>query len=139
MNSTDYQVHLLQERVHDLETRMLQLEDRVVFNPPVAVQDEAWKSEQKALAQEAIDCATEALRDPDHPATIAVREYYGATTSATKPTLRVRGWVWKDERCDGLYVPSYTPAQPFAENQLLALVDPQDLHQPLENTDWFTQ
>jgi hypothetical protein len=34
MNSTDYQVQLLQQRVRDLETRILQLEDRVVFKPP---------------------------------------------------------------------------------------------------------
>ena len=34
MNSTDYQAQLLQERIRDLEIRMLQLEDRVVFNPP---------------------------------------------------------------------------------------------------------
>jgi len=92
MNSTDYQVHLLQQRVHDLETRMLQLEDRVVFNPPVAVQDEAWKSEQKALADEAIECATEALRDPDHPATIAAREYY-ATQPKHEPTIDLGRWA----------------------------------------------
>ena len=54
-----------------------------------------------------------------------------------KPTLRVRGWVWKHERCDGLYVPSYTPAQHVQRGELWALVDPNDLHQPLENTDWF--
>jgi hypothetical protein len=58
---------------------------------------------------------------------------------ANKPTLRVRGWVWKNERCDGLYVPSYTPAQHVQRGELWALVDPQDLHQPLENTDWFTK
>lgn len=34
MNSTDYQVNLLRERIRELETRMLQIEDRVVFHPP---------------------------------------------------------------------------------------------------------
>jgi hypothetical protein len=99
---------------------------------------EPWKAEQKTLAQQAIKCATEALCDPDHPATIAAREYYGATTP-TKPTLRVYGWVWKHERCGGLYVPSYTPAQHVQRGELWALVDPNDLDQPLENTDWFAK
>jgi hypothetical protein len=36
MNSTDYQVQLLQQRVRELETRMLQLEDRLVFNQQLA-------------------------------------------------------------------------------------------------------
>jgi hypothetical protein len=99
---------------------------------------EAWEAEQKALAQQAIKCATETLSDPDHPATIAARNYYGVTAPA-KPTLRVYGWVWKHERCDGLYVPSYTPAQHVQRGELWALVDPKDLDQPLENTDWFAQ
>ena len=34
MNSTEYQVQQLQLWVKELETRLLQLEDRVVFNPP---------------------------------------------------------------------------------------------------------
>lgn len=34
MNSTDHQTHQLQLRVRELETRVLQLEDRVVFSPP---------------------------------------------------------------------------------------------------------
>ena len=40
MNSTDYQVNLLRERIRELETRMLQLEDRVVFYPPAQLQQE---------------------------------------------------------------------------------------------------
>jgi hypothetical protein len=36
-----------------------------------------------------------------------------------------------------VYEPSYTPAQHVARGELWALVDPNDLHQPLENTDWF--
>ena len=41
-------------------------------------QDDAWKAEQKTLADEAVKCATEALANPSHPATMAAREYYGA-------------------------------------------------------------
>jgi hypothetical protein len=59
--------------------------------------------------------------------------------NATKPKLRVYGWVWKQDRGDGVYEPSYTPAQHVAKNELFALVDPRDLNQPLENTDWFAQ
>lgn len=53
--------------------------------------------------------------------------------------IRVWGWVWKDKRHEGdLYVPSYTPAQHVPRGELLALVDPADLHNPLENTKWHT-
>jgi hypothetical protein len=45
----------------------------------VSVQDEAWKADQKALADAAIKCATEAIADVNGPIK-AVREYYGATT-----------------------------------------------------------
>ena len=33
-NSAEFQLHRLQLRVRELETRMLQLEDRVVFDAP---------------------------------------------------------------------------------------------------------
>jgi hypothetical protein len=75
--------------------------------------------------------------DQDRWLTQRVKEI--ATKPANKPTLRVHGWVWKNERCDGLYVPSYTPAQHVQRGELWALVDPRDLHQPLENTDWFAK
>lgn len=54
--------------------------------------------------------------------------------------IRVWGWVWKDKRHeDGCcYLPSYTPAQHVPKGELLALVDPADLHLPLENTEWHT-
>ena len=52
--------------------------------------------------------------------------------------IRVHGWVWKDKQTeDDCYIPSYTPAQHVPRGELLALVDPADLHQPLENTKWF--
>jgi len=51
------------------------------------VQDEAWKAEQKALADAAIKCATEAIADVNGPIK-AVREYYGATPPAAQ-----RPWV----------------------------------------------
>lgn len=90
MNSTDYQVQQLQLRVRELETRVLQLEDRVVFNPPVQPQqDEAWKAEQKAFADEAVKWATEALSDPKHPATIAAREYYGTAQRKPLPSYEI--------------------------------------------------
>lgn len=65
-------------------------------------QDEAWKTEQKALADEAVKCAIEALSDPNHPATIAAREYYNTTHSKEKhmklqqlldQTPRLRAWA----------------------------------------------
>lgn len=46
--------------------------------PAQPQQDDAWKAEQKTLADEAVKCATEALANPNHPATMAAREYYGA-------------------------------------------------------------
>ena len=48
------------------------------------VQDEAWKAEQKALAAEAIKCATETIADADGPIN-EVREYYGAAQPAPVP------------------------------------------------------
>jgi len=74
-----------------------------------------------------------------HWATLPIGTKFYINPPTTKPTLRVRGWVWKNERCDGLYVPSYTPAQHVQRGELWALVDPQDLHQPLENTGWFAK
>ena len=53
---------------------------------PAPVQDAAWEAEQKALAEEAIRCATEALADSNNLAAKAAREYYGAATPpAAKP------------------------------------------------------
>lgn len=53
--------------------------------------------------------------------------------------IRVWGWVWKDKLYEGdLYIPSYTPAQHVPRGELFALVDPNDLYQPLENTEWYT-
>jgi hypothetical protein len=53
--------------------------------------------------------------------------------------IRVVGWVWKDKLGeDGCsYIPSYTPAEPFQRGELFALVDPADLDDPLENTEWY--
>lgn len=52
--------------------------------------------------------------------------------------IRVHGWVWKDKQTeDDCYIPSYTPAQHVSKGELLALVDPADLHEPLQNTKWF--
>jgi len=75
----------------------------------------------------------------EHAARFHICEPPAQPTTPAKPTLRVYGWVWKHERCDGLYVPSYTPAQHVQRGELWALVDPKDLDQPLENTDWFAQ
>ena len=54
--------------------------------------------------------------------------------------IKVLGWVWKDRlHEDGCcYMPDYTPAAAYARGELLALVDPADLEQPLENTEWYT-
>ncbi len=51
-------------------------------------QDDAWKAEQKTLADEAVKCATEALANPNHPATMAAREYYGAA-QPQEPVARI--------------------------------------------------
>jgi hypothetical protein len=66
-----------------------------------------------------------------------LKSWVTANPPLAKPTLRVYGWVWKQDRGDGVYEPSYTPAQHVQRGELFALVDPNDLHQPLENTDWF--
>lgn len=52
--------------------------------------------------------------------------------------IRVWGWVWKDKRHEDecCYIPSYTPAGPMKNGELLALVHPDDLHEPLKNTEW---
>ncbi len=52
--------------------------------------------------------------------------------------IKVHGWVWKNTDEDGMYSPSYTPAQHVPRGELYALVDPKDLHEPLKNTDWFS-
>jgi hypothetical protein len=63
---------------------------------------------------------------------------YADRDAPSKPALRVYGWVWKDKlHEDCFYVPSYTPAQHVERGELLALVDPADLHSPLENTKWY--
>jgi hypothetical protein len=55
-----------------------------------------------------------------------------------KRAIRVHGWVWKDKRYEeDMYVPAYTPAQHVPKGELFALVDPADLHEPLENTVWY--
>ena len=59
-------------------------------------------------------------------------------TDQLPKNIRVHGWVWKDKQTeDDCYIPSYTPAQHVAKGELLALVDPADLHEPLQNTKWF--
>jgi hypothetical protein len=50
--------------------------------------------------------------------------------------ITVHGWVWKKTAEDGMYSPSYTPAQHVPRGELYALVDPKDLIEPLKNTDW---
>ena len=54
-------------------------------------------------------------------------------------SIRVWGWVWKDKRHEDecCYIPSYTPAQQMKNGELLALVHPDDLHEPLKNTKWY--
>lgn len=56
------------------------------------------------------------------------------------PAIRVWGWVWKDKlHEDGCcYIPCYTPDLPSRRGELLALVHPNDLHQPLERTMWHS-
>lgn len=63
----------------------------------------------------------------------------GSDLFTSQPSIRVHGWVWKDRlHQDGCsYVPSYTPAEPYKNGELFALVDPADLHEPLQNTKWF--
>lgn len=62
-----------------------------------------------------------------------------ALYSKPQKDIRVWGWVWKDKRAEDecCYVPSYTPEEPYRRGELFALVDPMDLHRPLENTDWY--
>lgn len=60
-----------------------------------------------------------------------------AESEFIKP-IKVHGWVWKNTDEDGMYSPSYTPAQHVPKGELYALVDPKDLHEPLKNTDWFS-
>lgn len=86
----------------------------------IAIQEEHWTPQQG-------------------PVESKIKEHFGVeSTSQIKPTIRVYGWVWKDKRHeDGCcYVPSYTPATPCKNGELLALVDPNDLNKPLENTHW---
>ena len=73
----------------------------------------------------------------EHAARFHICEPPAQPATPVKPKLRVYGWVWKQDRGDGAYEPSYTPAQHVQRGELWALVDPQDLDQPLENTDWF--
>ena len=72
---------------------------------------------------------------PRHPDDIK-SDPKGLLLLESERNIRVWGWVWKDKVYDGCYIPSYTPAYPFKDGALLALVDPSDLHRPLENTDW---
>jgi hypothetical protein len=59
-------------------------------------------------------------------------------TSPQPKNIRVYGWVWKDKHwVDDCYTPSYTPALHVSRGELFALVDPADLHEPLQNTKWF--
>jgi len=79
------------------------------------VQDEAWKAEQKALADAAIKCAKEAIADVNGPIK-AVREYYGATPpAAQQPWVELTdrqiesifidsGWSWGGKA--DMYVPA---------------------------------
>lgn len=58
-----------------------------------------------------------------------------------EPTnIRVWGYVWRDVLADDgcHYVPCYTPAQHIDTQELLALVDPSQLSNPLSNTKWHT-
>jgi len=75
----------------------------------------------------------------EHAARFHICEPPTQPATPAKPKLRVYGWVWKQARNDGAYEPSYTPAQYVQRDELWALVDPKDLDQPLENTDWFAQ
>ena len=52
--------------------------------------------------------------------------------------IKVHGWVWKQPDAEGMYSPAYTPANLVPSGALYALVDPKDLHEPLKNTDWFS-
>lgn len=62
----------------------------------------------------------------------------GVYASPQPKNIRVYGWVWKDKHwVDDCYTPSYTPAQHVTRGELFALVDPADLHEPLQNTKWF--
>lgn len=62
----------------------------------------------------------------------------GSKRAKEAKSVRVWGWVYKEPHLDGWYVPSYTPAGLVKQGKLLALVHPDDLHNPLENTDWHT-
>ncbi len=50
--------------------------------------------------------------------------------------IRVWGWVWKNKRYEDCFVPSYTPEHAMKNGELLALVHPDDLVEPLKNTKW---
>lgn len=71
----------------------------------------------------------------DYEKTFAYRAW-----EASQKNIRVWGWVWKDRlHEDGCcYIPSYTPAQHVPRGELLALVDPADLNDPLGNTKWHS-
>jgi hypothetical protein len=91
------------------------------------VQDEAWKAKQKALAQEALECAAEAMSDPDNQAAKAVREYYGATAQPA-PVQEPVAWMQSDEVHISLWkddyhtIPLYT-TPPAAQRQWVGLTD----------------
>ena len=71
--------------------------------------------------------------DKEKFAELIVKEY-----ADKQKSIRVWGWVWKDKRHEDecCYIPSYTPAEPMKNGELLALVHPDDLHEPLKNTKW---
>jgi hypothetical protein len=67
---------------------------RPVYTPPAApVQNDAWEAQQKALADESIKCATEAMLDLNSQAMKAVREYYGAAQHSTAPVQEPVAWM----------------------------------------------
>lgn len=93
-----------------------------------------WKEAYEAGHDKGVDAGFNAGSN----ASFTEQNFVVESSSEMKPTISVYGWVWKDKRHeDGCcYVPSYTPATPYKNGELLALVDPKDLKDPLENTKW---
>jgi hypothetical protein len=115
------------------DARSEQFKHPAPVQEPYTVVRNAWTNK---LTYTCNTCGETDFRS-EHAARFHICEPPAQPTPATKPTLRVYGWVWKQDRGDGVYEPSYTPAQHVQRGELFALVDPKDLHQPLENTDWF--
>jgi hypothetical protein len=88
--------------------------------------------------QHNLQCGWPKCNEPEDPRLTGLMLDNWRKADQPQQGIRVYGWVWKDKQTeDDCYIPSYTPAQHVPRGELFALVDPADLHEPLQNTKWF--